>query len=220
MTTLLQARRRTQANPAIPPGPIPAPLHRANPAMEDTDLEAEDPEVEAIQGTLRAELPYRPGNRDDFDRLYRDSYPRIVRTLVGVLGHVDRAEECAQDAFLKAFQAWGRWRADVPAEVWLHRIAINTAISQIRRDKVRSLTWLMTRVGPPPPGQDPGERAELNRVLAGLSRLPPKEAAAVVLRYYHGYTNRDIAAAVGVSERTVGARIAAGLARLRSSLES
>src|SRR5713101_6357883 len=41
---------------------------------------------------------YEPGSRDDFDRLYRDSYPRIYRTMLAVLGDPAAAEDCTQDA--------------------------------------------------------------------------------------------------------------------------
>jgi len=48
--------------------------------------------------------------------------------------------------------------------------------------------------------------------------LPAKQAAAIVLRHYHGYSNREIAYALGVPERTVASRLAAAKARLRRSL--
>ena len=45
-------------------------------------------------------------------------------------------------------------------------------------------------------------------IVAALASLPPRVAADFVLRYYHGYTNREIARLEAVSERTVGARLA------------
>jgi len=48
------------------------------------------------------------------------------------------AEDCTQEAFLRAFRAWPRWRPDAPAEAWVHRIAINVAISARRRERLRS----------------------------------------------------------------------------------
>lgn len=92
---------------------------------------------------------YRPGDADDFDRLYRDSYPRILRTLIGVLGDRAAAEDCTQDAFVRAYQAWGTWRGDAPAEAWLHRIALRVAISHRRHAKLGSVTELIRRVGRP-----------------------------------------------------------------------
>lgn len=161
---------------------------------------------------------YEPGSSADFDRLYLASYAGVVRTLVGILGSQAEAEDCAQDSFCRAFKAWGRWRGDYSAEVWIHRIAINTAISELRKRKVRDVMRLVQRQPRPVPA-DPTAGLQTAAVLAALRRLKPREAAAVVLRHYNGYNNREIAQALGVSERTVGARIAAGLARLREDPE-
>jgi hypothetical protein len=43
-----------------------------------------------------------------------------------ILGDPAEAEDCAQDSFVKAFQAWKRWRPDAPAEAWIHRIAVQS----------------------------------------------------------------------------------------------
>jgi DNA-directed RNA polymerase specialized sigma24 family protein len=51
-----------------------------------------------------------------------------------------------------------------------------------------------------------------------MRKLPPKLAAAVVLRHYHGYSNRDIATMTGVSERMVGLRLNQARSRLRADL--
>ena len=161
---------------------------------------------------------YEPGSRDDFDRLYRDSYPRIYRTLLAVLADPAAAEDCTQDAFVLAFRAWARWRPDAPAEAWLHRIAINAAVSYQRKANLRSIGSVLRRLGRPAVGPDPAQVA-LDRDLAtALRRLPPKLRAALVLRHYHGYTNREIAAAIGVSERTVNKRLRIAGAKMRAFL--
>jgi RNA polymerase sigma factor (sigma-70 family) len=161
---------------------------------------------------------YAPGVQADFDRLYRASFVRVVRTLAGIVGSLEAAEDCAQEAFTRAYRAWPSWSGDVPAEAWLHRVAVNTAISYRRREQIRSLPSLIMRLGIPPPAPDPTQTAESGILLRELRRLPPKQAAAVVLRYYHGYSNREVAAALGVSERTVGQRISDALGTLRSRL--
>jgi RNA polymerase sigma factor (sigma-70 family) len=56
-------------------------------------------------------------------------------------------------------------------------------------------------------------------LLTALRRLPPKLAAAIVLRHYHGYNNREIAAALGVSERTIGTRLRQAGELLRAELD-
>jgi RNA polymerase sigma-70 factor, ECF subfamily len=161
---------------------------------------------------------YEPGSRDDFDRLYRSAYPRVFRTLVAILADPAEAEDCAQDAFVHAFKAWNRWRPDAPAEAWIHRIAVNLAISYRRRAQLRSVGELLRRLGRPLHGADPAEVATQPDLLGALRAIPPKLAAAIVLRHYHGYNNREIAAALGVSERTVGSRLRQAGERLREAL--
>ena len=158
---------------------------------------------------------YTPGSAADFDLVYRTSFTRVVRTLASIVGSVDAAEDCAQEAFTRAYRAWPKWEGKVPAEAWLHRIAVNTAISYRRREQIRALPSLLWRLVGPPPAQD---HAQTHTLLAELRRLPPKHAAAIVLRFYHGYSSREVAAALGVSERTVGQRISDALIALRSRL--
>lgn len=163
-------------------------------------------------------IPYRPGSAEDFDRLYRDSHDRIVQTLIPVVGSRAAAEDCAQDAFVKAFRAWARWKPEAPAEAWLHRIALNEAISHLRRARLRGAAELLRRLGRPAPPADPAERAALGDLVVALRHLPPEQAAVIVLRHHHGYSNREIAVAVGVPESTVGWRLAAAKDRLRREL--
>jgi RNA polymerase sigma-70 factor, ECF subfamily len=163
---------------------------------------------------------YRPGNQEDFDRLYRDSYPRLFRTVYGVLGSAAAAEDCVQEAFLKAFQAWASWRPDAPAEAWLHRIAINLAVTHRRKERLREVGELVRRLGRPAPGRDPSLEAERSDLVAALRRLTANQAAAIVLRHYHGYNNRELALALGVSERTIGSRLAKARAALQAQLGS
>ncbi len=162
---------------------------------------------------------YQPGSREDFDRLYRGAYPRVYRTLAAILGDPAEAEDCAQDAFVQAFRAWKRWRPDAPAEAWIHRIAVNKAISYRRRARLRTVAELLRRLGRPAGTIDPAHAATRPDLLAALRSIPPKLAAAIVLRHYHGYNNREIAAALGVSERTIGTRLSQAAERLRALLQ-
>ena len=162
--------------------------------------------------------PYRPGNRDDFDRLYRTTYSRLLRILYAITGDAAAAEDCVQEAFMRAFAAWPRYRPDKPAEAWMHQIAVNTAISYRRRARLRTVGEVMRRLGRPGHGADPAEAAGRSDLIRALSALPPKVAADFVLRYHHGFTNREIARLDGVSERMVGLRLNRAREELARSL--
>lgn len=165
-----------------------------------------------------ADLEYKPGSVDDFDRLYRSSFNRVLYTLYGILGDRAAAEDCTHDAFVRAFKAWKTWKPDAPAEAWLHRIAINVAYSHLRQRRMREVGELVRRLGRPAPGQDPAEIATGGELIRALRKLPPDQAAAVVLRHHHGYTNREIAFALGAPESTIASRLAKGKERLRAEL--
>jgi RNA polymerase sigma-70 factor (ECF subfamily) len=162
---------------------------------------------------------YRPGSKDDFDRLYEATYPRLFGTLAAMLRDHAATEDCVQEAYLRAFRAWPRWKADAPAGAWLHRIAINVALSYRRREGLRDVAQLVRRLGAPTP-VDPADAAQTPELLRELRALPPKQAAALVLRHVHGYTSREIALAIGVPERTVASRLMAARTRLRARLRS
>jgi RNA polymerase sigma-70 factor, ECF subfamily len=135
-----------------------------------------------------------------------------------MLGDRAAAEDCTQEAFARAFKAWKSWRPEASAEAWLHRIAINVAVSDRRRQRLREVGEVIRRIGRPAPPPDTATLAERSVLIKALRQVPPKQAAVIVLRHYHGYSNREIAAALGIPERTVASRLAAAKARLQGVL--
>ena len=163
-------------------------------------------------------MHYEPGSEADFERLYRNTYRRILGTLITVLGDPAAAEDCTQDTFERAYKSWATWRPDAPVEAWLHRIAINVAVSDRRRYRLRQAGELVRRLGRPAPSPDAATLAGRSDLIRELRKLPTKQAAALVMRYYHGYSNVEIAAALGVPEQTVASRLAAARKQLQVSL--
>jgi RNA polymerase sigma-70 factor (ECF subfamily) len=176
-----------------------------------TSLEAATPAPVAAER-------YVAGSEADFERLYRNTYRRILGTLVTLVRDVPTAEDCAQETYERAYRNWGSWRPDAPVEAWLHRIAINVAISDRRHQRLRQAGELVRRLGRPAPGPDPSAVAERSDLFLAMKKLPTKQAAALVLRHYHGYSNREIAAALGIPEQTVASRLAAARKHLQAVL--
>ena len=160
------------------------------------------------------------GDASAFERLYRATYGRLLGTVVVMLGDRAAAEDCLHEAYLKAFRRWPDWRPKAPAEAWLHRIAVNEALSYRRWAKLREAGELVRRLGRPAETDLQSAGALSSDFLKALRKLPPKQLAAIVLRHYHGYTNREIAIALGVPERTVASRLASARERLRRELGS
>ena len=162
---------------------------------------------------------YTPGDEADFECLYQTSYGKILGTLTAMLGDRAAAEDCAQDAFERAYKKWSTWQPIAPAEAWVHRIAINAAVSYQRKMRLREVGEVIRRIGRPGLGPDPQDHIEHRDLAEALAKLPPKQAAAIVLRHYHGYTNRAIAQSLGIPERTVASRLAMAKDRLRVMLK-
>jgi RNA polymerase sigma-70 factor (ECF subfamily) len=135
-----------------------------------------------------------------------------------MLGNRAAAEDCTQEAFARAFKSWKSWRPEAPAEAWVHRIAINVAVSYWRRQRLREAGEIVRRLGQPAPSPSPAVLAERSDLISALRKVPSKQAAALVLRHFHGYTNREIAASLGIPERTVASRLGAARAQLRAVL--
>ena len=169
-------------------------------------------------GDESARETYEPGSEADFERLYRNTYHRILGTLITLVRDRATAEDCAQETFERAYRNWASWRPDAPVEAWLHRIAINVAISDRRHQKLREAGEMVRRLGRPAPPPDPSTISERSELVRAMKKLPTKQAAALVLRHYHGYSNREIAAALGVPEQTIASRLAAARKQLQAVL--
>ena len=120
---------------------------------------------------------YQAGNEADFERLYQASYGKILGTLTAMLGDRAAAEDCAQDAFERAYKKWATWQPIAPAEAWVHRIAINAAVSYQRKMRLREVGEVIRRLGRPGLAPDPQEIVEHRDLAIALSKLPPKQAA-------------------------------------------
>jgi len=175
--------------------------------------------TETLAEVRESSTTYQAGNEADFERLYNASYGKIVGTVTAMLGDRAAAEDCVQDAFERAYKKWPTWEPVAPAEAWVHRIAINAAVSYTRKMRIREVGELIRRIGRPGLAPDPQVLAENGDLAAALAKLPPKQAAAIVLRHYHGYTNRAIAQALDIPERTVASRLGVAKARLREMLK-
>lgn len=138
-------------------------------------------------------------------------------TLLALLRDREAAEDCTQEAFLRAYRAWPRWRPERPAEAWVHRIALNVAVSHHRRQRLGEVKRLIGFASEPRRG-DPADSLATSALLRELDKLPHDQAAALVLRYVHGYSNREIAYAVGVPERTIASRLIRARDKLRTGL--
>lgn len=150
-------------------------------------------------------------------RLHRRSLYRLAWS---VLGSEDEAEDCVQEAFVKAYEAIQRRGAPPHFEAWLRRITVNCATSQLRRRAVR-LASPLAEESPKTDGaplQEQAEAAELQRHVCLAARgLPLRQRVAFCLVHIHGLSQPDAAEAMGCSLGSV--KVHLHRARERLALE-
>jgi RNA polymerase sigma factor (sigma-70 family) len=142
-----------------------------------------------------------------FERFYEEHRADVMRLLRRQLGR-ERADDAFQETFLRALQAYGRLDHGEHLRAWVLTIARNVAIDVLRR----------TRPTAPVTGEEAVEEiapayAELGPLTNGL---PPKERAAVVLRYGYDLSYDQIAAALGSSPEAARQAASTGVRRLRT----
>jgi RNA polymerase sigma-70 factor (ECF subfamily) len=154
------------------------------------------------------------GSEEALEALFRRHWPGAHRAAYAIVRDPQAAEDIAQEAFLAALRALGRFDRRRPFRPWLHRIVVNRAIDHTR---ARALRREVGDAGPETvaPSQPHGLDDDL---VAGLAELAPEQRAAVVLRYLLDYTPGEIARMLELPRGTVNSRIRRGLDRLAEAL--
>ena len=134
------------------------------------------------------------------------------------------AQEAAQDAFVKAYAALGRFRSGAPLKPWLMRIAVNEARNRVRSAARREALALRAAAERPPEDADQSPEAALlaaeqrRELLAGLERLREEDRLAIVCRYFLELSERETADVLGWRRGTLKSRLSRALGRLRAEL--
>ena len=141
----------------------------------------------------------------------------ILRTAYGIVGNGHLAEDVTQQVFVELFTAIRRFDPDRPFAPWLYRIVVNISLKEVRRCDQRRLPL---EEAADLPSIDPlpdliAEEAEARRFIwAAVRTLTPKQRAAVVLRYYRGFSEAEMAVSLGCRRGTVKSRLHSALRQL------
>lgn len=161
------------------------------------------------------------GSRDldpatQFPLLYEREYVNVYRTIRAMLLSPEEAEDLTQETFVRAYRARFRYRPTAPAGAWLHRIAVNAAISHLRRRKLARI--LPMRLYQAPDDRDYARSEARTVVDAAMAELSPKLRAAVYLHFYLGYSREEVAQMLRIPSGTVASRIAKAMTVMRHKL--
>jgi RNA polymerase sigma-70 factor (sigma-E family) len=142
---------------------------------------------------------------------------RLLRMAYAVCGDRQLAEDALQSALVSAYRTWPRVRDVDSPEAYLRRMVVNQLFSW-RRRKSWGMTTALGRVAKPSRPSHENEVVEHQLVWSAVGDLPPRQRAVIVLRYYEGMSEVDIAENLGIRPGTVKSQCSAAMAHLRAAL--
>lgn len=159
------------------------------------------------------------GDRRAFEALYRQYLPKVYAVIWRLVGGVEaRAEELTQDAFVKVWRALPGFRGDSAFSTWLHRLAVNTALMDLRARAGAEAQEVDDGVLEHHAGAASSRSLQIDLERA-ITRLPPRARAVLVLFDVEGWSHEDIAAELGMAVGSSKAQLHRARGLLRQWLQ-
>jgi RNA polymerase sigma-70 factor (ECF subfamily) len=164
-------------------------------------------------------LAVAEGDLTAFEQLVLRHQEVVWRTAYRMVGDRQAAEDLAQEAFLRVFQAAGRYRPTAAFRTYLYRVVIRVCLDYLRKKRPQlgaDLAAVSAAALSVDEQAELGERADL--VQQAITGLPSKQRSAVVLRYYEGLSGAEIADVMKTTTKAVERLLARGRAALGERL--
>jgi RNA polymerase sigma-70 factor (ECF subfamily) len=157
------------------------------------------------------------GDREAFDRLVERHQRDVYRLCFRYVNNHEDANDLAQDVFLKAWRAIGRFRGDSAFSTWLYRIAVNACLNfrASRRPPTAELPATLADERSPRVLERLAKHEAAVRVRRAVGRLPERQRATLILKVYHDLTHEEVAKILGSTVGTVKANLFHALGNLR-----
>jgi RNA polymerase sigma-70 factor (sigma-E family) len=167
--------------------------------------------------TMGADIAERPAAAGELEELYIRHAPTAIRLAYFLSGDRQLAEDLVQEAFVRVAGRFRHLRVPDNFPAYLRRTIVNLHTSQLRRRRLERS--YVARRGVGQRLTDPEDAAQRDELWRALQRLPHRQRAAVVLRYYEDLSEREAADVLGVSTGALNALVARATATLRSHIE-
>ncbi len=160
------------------------------------------------------------GDEAAFEQLYREHAGRVYALCLRLSGDTGQAGELTQDVFVRAWQGLASIRGDSAFSSWLHRLAVNVALTAHRGDRRRLRRIEATGELPDVAGESADTKLATDMDLErAIAALPPGARAVFVLHDVEGYRHDEIASLTGVAVGTSKAQLFRARRLLREALE-
>jgi RNA polymerase sigma-70 factor (ECF subfamily) len=169
----------------------------------------------------------RAGDPQAFAVLVERHERMVLRTALRLLGHMDQAQDAAQDAFLRLHRHLGTFDESRELGPWLYRVVVNVCRDVARRGRGARLVGLedaATLASPSEGARVRDEAVALDEqrrlVQAALLTLPPREREAVVLRDIEGLDTEEVARILGSTAGTVRSQVSTARLKIKRYVEA
>lgn len=152
-----------------------------------------------------------------FEAFLRDHATSLLRTSYLLTGDVGAAEDLLQETMAGLYPKWERVDGAQAPMAYVRRCLMNEYLNARRRRVVSLVDYDVTEASDPAPDVA-DEVADHDETMHLLATLNGRQRAAVVLRYFHGLTDKEIAGALDCRESTVRSLIHRALAAMRTTL--
>jgi RNA polymerase sigma factor (sigma-70 family) len=165
------------------------------------------------------------GDKHAYEELVYAYQGIAFRTAYVLAGNSADAEEAAQDGFVKAWRALGRFRDGAPFRPWLLQIVANEARNRRRSAGRRAHMALRAATEHPSGDAAPSPEAALlsaqqrEALLTAVNDLPEDQRSVITLRYFVGLSEQEVADTLDLPTGTVKSRTSRALERLRESYD-
>ena len=165
----------------------------------------------------------RDGDDDAFRRLVERHQAAVARTVFGMLGSRDDADDVGQETFVRFHQALSSFRGESSVRTYLVRIAMSTALNALRSTRRRELRFVrddtaIDRAVDPVAEIVATDDSTAHRTRVALDTLSPEHRAVVVLRLLDERSTKETAEILQIPEGTVLSRLSRAVQQLRVTL--
>ena len=153
-----------------------------------------------------------------FESLYRMHIDKVYALCLRMTGNVSEAEDCAQEAFIQAWNKLDRFRGDSAFATWLHRIAVNAVLGRMRKSK-REQDRIQIAAQESSSPASIGDSGELRDLSDAVDKLPQGARHVFVLYAVYGYSHDEASNMLGIAPGTSKAQLHRARRLLAQQLE-
>ncbi len=141
-----------------------------------------------------------------FEALYRMHIDKVYGLCLRMTGNAAEAEDCAQDAFIQAWNKLDKFRGDSAFGTWMHRVAVNTVLGRMRKskrehDRIQAVSDVMNAP------DSIGDSSSIQDLEEAINNLPRGARHVFVLHAVYGYSHDETGGMLGIAAGTSKAQL-------------